>query len=174
MNDAMSGIEFYVAGTVLVGTSAYAILVDELSSLYFPIQCVTQQTALIDGINSGEHPCDIDNLGIYFTFLSTLKAHNMFPTHFSVTFNKKGGIFCCVDLVEDNELGVKVSRVPVTKQDMAILSSIGKIPIVIYGTAGTEFAFRIDKGVPKKNIFSFVCEEIARAEKMKAIGSSGD
>lgn len=173
-NDALTGIDFSVAGVVRTESRAYAVLVDDSSSSYFPIQSGLFQTALIEGVMSNELDFDVDSYGLYFTLISMFKAHGIRPTQISFVVKKGGSTSCSLELVEENELGSKVSRIPILLQDAVVVSSLGTIPIVVYGVAGTEFVFKIDKAIPKQNIFSAICEEIVKSERMSAISSGDD
>ena len=160
-------------GVVSTENHAYVILLNDDLSAYFPIQSDALQAELVEGILSENLEFDIRNYGIYFTFLSMLKAHGMNPTQLVFSVEKKGDVTCSLDIVEENELGVKVSRVPFLLADAVVIGTLGKIPVVIYGVAGTEFVFKLDSTILKQNIFSTICEEIARSERISAI-NSGD
>ena len=170
-NEPMRGIDFTVQGIVKTGRGAYAVLIDEDSSLYFPVLCEPFQAELVGDILGGKLDICMDNYGIYFSFLSILKAHDIFASQLVFVIGKGGRATCCLELVEENELGSKVSRIPILLTDAVAISALGTIPIVVYGSAGSGFAFKIGREVPKQNIFSFVCEEIAKSERMSAIGS---
>ncbi len=169
-SEPMKGIDFSVQGVVQTPKGAYVVLIDEPASMYFPVRCELFQAALVETILKDEDELHIQNYGIYFSFLSVFKAHDMFPTQIAFTVDKRGEVTCALDIVEENELGVKVSRIPMLLPDAVAISALGTIPIVVYGSAGTNFVFKIGKDVPKQNIFSFVCEEIAKSERLSAIG----
>ena len=169
--DAMRGIDFTVKGVVRTGRGSYVVLIDESSTTYFPVQCQPFQASLVENILGEETEIVLANYGLYFSLLSVFKAHGMFPTQLSLSVGKRGGAECLLELVEENELVTKVSRIPLLLPDAVAISALGKIPMVVYGPAGSDFAFPIGKGVPKQNVFSFVCEEIAKAERFASIGS---
>lgn len=168
---SMKGVFFTISGVVKTGDSSYIVLVDEDSSLYFPIQSSDMQSALVENILSENIEFNVDNFGIYFSFISMFTAHDMFPSCISFFVGSRGGVECSMDVTEQNELGFKVSRVPLILVDAVILASACKIPIVIYGIAGTEFAFKINKDIPKQNVFSFVCDEISKSERLSSINN---
>lgn len=170
-DEAMRGVEFTVRGVVRTTCGAYAILIDERSSMYFPVSCQLFHATLIEVILGDKEDFTIANYGLYFSFLSIFQAHDIFPTQVAFTVGKRGGATCALEIIEDNELGVKVSRIPMLLPDAVAFSALGKIPIVVYGPAGSAFVFTIGKDVPKQNVFSFVCEEIAKSERLAAIGS---
>jgi len=170
----LKGMDFSVAGIVRTENSDYVVMVDESTSFYFPISSGSVNTNLIEMIFSGDFDFELENYGIYFSFLSMFKAHDMCPTQVSFIIKKDGGTTCSMDVSEENELGVKVSRIPLLLSDAVVLCSLGRIPIVIYGCAGTDFVFKIDKNVPKQNIFSFIGEEISQSERMAAIDSENN
>jgi bifunctional DNase/RNase len=168
--NAMKGIDFFITGVVRTNNNAYVILVDESASLYFPIKSGDSHAMLVENILEDDLEFNVDNYGLYFSFLSMFKAHEMNPTQIFFEIGKKGNIFCSMDVVEENELGIKVSRIPINTSDAVVLCAVCKIPIVVYGPAGTEFAFKIGKEIPKQNVFSFICDEIIRSERLSAIG----
>lgn len=170
-NKPMKGIDFVVAGVIRTERKSYAILVDETTSLYFPIHCGEAQAILIENIITDKCEFDIEYYGLYFSFLSMFKAHDMFPSQISFTIGKNGSASCSMDVTEENELGFKVSRVPLLTADAVILCAIGKMSIVIYGEADTEFIFKINKDVSKQNVFQFICDDILKAERLIAIDS---
>jgi hypothetical protein len=159
---------------VRTNDNAYVVLVDESASSYFPIQSSEPQAMLVESILSDTIEFNVENYGIYFSFLSMLTAHDMVPTQVSFIVGKKGGVSCSMDVTEENELGFKVSRVPLTLIDAVVLCSVGKMPIVIYGVAGTEFTFKINKDIPKQSVFSFVCDEIVKSERLSSINCADE
>jgi hypothetical protein len=164
-------MDFSVHGAVETSRGSYAILMDEAVTMYFPIQCSPFHSQLVAAILSNEAPFDIECLGIYFSMLSMFRAHDMFPTQMMLTVGKSGKTTCELEVSEENELGSKISRVPLLLPDAIVLAVLCKIPVVVYGTAGTDFTFKIDKSVPKDNVFSCICEEIAKSERLSAISS---
>ena len=170
VKEAMKGVDFYISGVVNTPNSAYAVFINGDCSSYFPVECGKSHSILVESVLSETADFNIENFGLYFSFLSMLKAHDIFPTNFSFIVGKKSGLSCSLDVVEDNELGTKVSRIPMLIADAVVVSVLGRIPVVIYGVAGKDFAFKIDKGIPRNNVLAFACEEIARAEKMAALG----
>ena len=171
MQEATRGVDFTVQGTVSTPKGSYTILVDDAVSTYFPIQCSPFHLKIIEGLMEEEIPFDIGSLGVYFSILSMFRAHDMFPTQMIMTVGKNGKTTCVLEVSEENELGRKVSRVPFLLPDSLVLAVLCRIPVVVYGTAGTEFTFKINKSVPKDNVFSSICEEIARSERLSEIGS---
>jgi hypothetical protein len=143
-------------------------------SSYFPIPCGEFHVEMVEHMLADEVDFVIDNFGMYFTLLSMFKAHGIETAQMEFIVGKHGGLSCSFDAVEENELGTKVSRIPILLPDAIVVSILGDMPIVIYGPAGTDFTFKIDKGIPKDKVFSFICEEVVRAEKMKAIDSQED
>jgi hypothetical protein len=87
----------------------------------------------------------------------------------AIIVGKNRGLTCYMDMVQNNELGMKVSRIPVILSDAMVLCAIFGVPVVVYGAAGTDFAFSIDKNIPKDNIFSFICDDISKSEKLMAM-----
>jgi len=174
MQEAMRGIDFSVHGTVSTSKGYYTILVDDATTMYFPIPCSEFHSGVVGGLMAEEIPFNIGNLGIYFSIASMFRAHDMFPTQVIITVGNGGKTTCVLEVFEENELGSKVSRVPFLLPDSIVLSVLCKIPVVVYGTAGTEFTFKINKGVPKETVFSSICEEIARSERLSEIGSGSD
>ena len=167
--EAMRGIDFELTGSVTTDNGAYIILVDETVSSYFPVRCDPFHAQVVQSILSAGEDFDISEYGLYFTMMAMFKAHDMIPTQVAVTICKAKGTSCCFDVMEENELGIKVSRVPVTMPDAMVISAMADIPIVVYGSAGSDFSFKISKDIPKNNIMSFIGEEIARSEKMASI-----
>jgi hypothetical protein len=172
--ETMRGIEFTVDGTVRTANNAYVILVDKVSSLYFPIPCAEWHLELVEGVLSNKYPFDLSHYGMYFSLLSMLKAHDIFLTQASFCLDKSGAVSCSFDVVEENELGVKVSRVPLLLADAVVVCALGQMPITVYGPAGVNFSFPIDKSIPKNGIISCIGEELSRAERISAIGEHGD
>ena len=172
-NEALRGIDFTVRGVVNTDHGAYVVLIDEMSSMYFPVPCQSFHAALVEAILSEKIDVTLANYGLYFSLLSIFKAHDMSPTQIVFIVSPRGGVTCSMEVVESNELGMKISRIPMMLPDAVAISAIGKIPVVVYGSAGTMFTFKIGKDVPKQNVFSFVCEEIAKSERLASIGSSG-
>ena len=172
--ESIRGLEFHVAGTVRTTNKSYVVLVDANSSSYFPIPCAEWHSQLVESIVSEKVPFDLSNYGMYFSFLSMIKAHDIFLTEAMFVVDRNGSVSCSFDVVEENELGVKISRFPLLLTDAVVICSIGEIPIMVYGTAGSDFTFAIDKSVAKQNVFSFICEEIARSERISAISEDAD
>jgi hypothetical protein len=168
---ALKGIDFFITGVVRTDNYAYVILVNESATLYFPVKSGESHAILVENILEGSIEFNVENYGIYFSFLSMFKAHEMFPTQIFFEIGKKGNVNCSMDVVEDNELGMKVSRIPVSVADSVVLCAVGKMPIVVYGPVGTEFAFKIAKEISNKNVFSFICDEIMRSERLAALGA---
>lgn len=166
---AMKGVDFDVKGVVTTPNGSYAVLMDEGMTSYFPIPCQPFHGQIIEGALSEKDTFNLDNYGLYFTLLSLFKAHDMKPTQISLSISSRGTVTCFLEVVEQNELGSKVSRIPMVLSDAVVVGVLGKIPMVVYGVAGTDIAFAIGKGVPKQNVFSFVCDEIAKSERMSAI-----
>lgn len=171
MQEAIRGVDFAVHGTVETSGGAYTILMDEALSSYFPVQCSPFHAQLVEAIISNEAPFEVGSLGIYFSMLSLFRAHDMFPTQMMLTVGKHGKTTCELEVSEENELGNKISRIPLLLPDAIVLAVLCKIPVVVYGTAGTDFTFQIDKSVPKDNVLSCVCAEIAKSERLAAINS---
>lgn len=167
--EAMSGIDFRMSGVVRTANAFYVILIDDESTLYFPVACSPTHALLIDGELSEKMPFEVGTFGIYFSFLSMLKANGVGVTEVAITVGKNNAATCYLDLVQENELGMKVSRIPVMLSDAMVLCALFKVPVVVYGAVGTDFAFSIDKGIPKDNIFSFICDDICKSEKLMSL-----
>lgn len=168
---AMRGLVFSVSGVVKTDDSDYIIMVDESSSFYFPVLSDPYNIHIINKCVDGVE-FNIENYGIYFSLLSIFNAHEICPTQVSFIIKENGGTTCSIDITEQNELGIKISRVPLLLSDAAVMCFIGNIPIVVYGCSGTNFVFEIDKSVPKQNIFSYICDDISKSERIAAIGSN--
>ena len=169
--DAMAGIDFKISGVVETENSIYAILVDGCSSLYFPVACEAKHAFLVDMAMSGRAPFQVQSFGLYFTFASLLKANGVRATEVAIIVGKNKTALCYVDFVQENELGTKVSRIPVMMPDAMVLCAVLKVPVVLYGSVGTDFAFSIDKNIPRKSIFAFICADIAKSERLMLLQS---
>jgi len=170
----MKGVDFEVKGVVRTPRGSYVVMIDEGATRYFPVPCQPFHAVLVETILGEQEDIVLANYGLYFTLLSVFKAHDMRPTQIAMEVGKRGAASCSMEVVEENELGSKVSRIPLLLPDAVAVSALSKIPVVVYGSAGSDFAFAIQKGIPKQNVFSFVCEEIAKSERIAAIGAGDD
>jgi len=165
----MSGIDFQIAGVIQATKSFYVILLDEANSMYFPIPCQPEHAHLIDGAMTERLPFEIGNFGLYFTFASLLKANGVTVTEAAIVVGKNKSLSSYLDAVQENELGVKVSRIPIMLTDAMVFCAIFQAPCVVYGAVGTDFAFLIDKSIPKQSIFAYICDDIAKSEKFMSM-----
>ena len=164
--DTQTAIDFEIQGITQTENDIYAILIDSSSLLYFPITCGEEQATMISGLMSDELQFNVQNFGLYFTFASLMKANGTDVTEVAITVGKNKTANSYLDLVQENELGMKVSRIPIMMADAVVFCAIFHAPVVVYGSAGTDFAFAIDKNIPKQSIFAFISEDIAKAERL--------
>ena len=168
---AMTGIDFRISGVVETGNSVYAVLVNDDSSFYFPVECADIHAKMITSVIGDPSVFDLCNFGLYFTFCSMLKAHGVGITEAAIILGKQSVTECYLSLVEENEIGMKVSRVPVGMQDAMVICAALSVPITVYGAAGKEFAFEIGKGIPKEAVFNCICSDIVKSERLLSIRS---
>jgi len=163
------GRYFSVKGSLSTDGGSYIVLLSDRRDKFFAVSATPESAGCVEAILArGEELAP--GSSVYLTMLSMMRALPCRSTRVVVTLEVvDGNVFFLpvLEVVQANELGLCVARVPMILTDACALSAAGSIPFIVFETPGLEFLGSVEecyRDKPDKIVMGVVLRHLIKRE----------